>query len=395
MPAIEPDGNKQSSNHSEHSRHAELYLGIMSGTSLDGIDVGLFQFDDNAIATIAHEHIAYSNELRTELKSLCESKTIEPEALMRADATLATLSAQCVNTLLTKENLGANSVKAIGSHGQTIRHVPPGRQVNSQREQSHTRGYTWQIGDPSTIAALTNILVVADFRRADMARGGQGAPLAPAFHQAAFGSDRQTAVVNIGGMSNISVLGFEDVIGFDCGPGNALMDAWILQHHNKSFDEDGQWAASGTVHEALFKRLFEHEFFSAPPPKSTGREQFNKSWLDGHLSELEPIPGEDVQATLLELTARCIAGSVQRDWQLETMMVCGGGAYNKALMKRLAELLPGVTVGSSATMGIEPELVECCAFAWFAQQTLAQKPIQTKAFTGAQQDSILGGIYPV
>ena len=366
----------------------ELYLGIMSGTSLDGLDVALFDLSDS-ITTIAHEHLAYSADVRAALKNLCEAEHLKPEQLMLMDSELGQLSAECVNRLLSNNNLAPASIKAIGSHGQTVRHVPPPRSQSA----SKLAGQTLQIGDPNTIAALTGIPVVADFRRANMAHGGQGAPLAPAFHQAAFGHGRRCAVVNIGGMANITVLGLVQIIGFDCGPGNALMDAWTLRHLNEAYDKAGQWAASGSVHEPLLHKLLEHEFFALTPPKSTGREQFNLRWLDDQLESFGNLAAADVQASLLELTAHSICECVQKTWKLKDLFVCGGGAHNTMLLERITALCPELSVNTSAKLGIDPELVECCAFAWFAQQTLARKRVSTCEFAGGTNNSILGGVY--
>ncbi|MFK8021632.1 MAG: anhydro-N-acetylmuramic acid kinase [Pseudomonadales bacterium] len=366
----------------------ELYLGIMSGTSLDGLDVALFDLSDS-ITTIAHEHLAYSADVRAALKNLCEAEHLKPEQLMLMDSELGKLSAECVNRLLSNNNLAPASIKAIGSHGQTVRHVPPPR----SKSASMLAGQTLQIGDPNTIAALTGIPVVADFRRANMAHGGQGAPLAPAFHQAAFGHGRRCAVVNIGGMANITVLGLDQIIGFDCGPGNALMDAWTLRHLNKPYDKAGQWAASGSVHQPLLRKLLAHEFFALAAPKSTGREQFNQNWLQNQLDSFGKLSAADVQTTLLELTATSICECVDQSWQLDELFVCGGGANNTVLLERIAALRPELSVHTSAKLGIDPELVECCAFAWFAQQTLARRTIAFKDFTGANKDSVAGGVY--
>lgn len=367
----------------------QLYIGIMSGTSLDGLDAVLVDLSATPRA-LHHAHLDYPAEFRASLRHLCEAKQVELETLMTVDAQLAELSAHCVQELLSRAELQASHITAIGSHGQTVRHVPPPREGDTA---DAGRGWTLQIGDPNTIAALTGITVVADFRRANLARGGHGAPLAPAFHTAAFSAEQTRVVVNIGGMANISLLAaHQPTVGFDTGPGNVLMNSWIARHQQQPHDTDGQWAASGQVSEALLSRLLAHPFFAQAIPKSTGREDFNQQWLDSQLSGFEKLPIEDVQATLLELTARSICDALQEQ-SLSAVYVCGGGAHNKQLLHRLGRLLSPTPVSTTADLGIAPDLVECCAFAWFAQQTMQHQPIAIASFTGGKADSVLGGIY--
>lgn len=364
----------------------QYYIGVMSGTSLDGLDLVVVDLSNQA-RSLFHHHIKYDVSARAEMLALCENKHFTLESLMRADARLGQSIAVGVEQLLAKAELNPDQIRAIGSHGQTIRHCPP--------NDPSQPGTTLQIGDPNTIATQTGIPVVADFRRANLANGGHGAPLAPAFHAAAFSNAGIRAIVNIGGMANITVLnGGEVTLGFDSGPGNVLMDAWIGLHQQKSFDENGGWAAQGTVNSDLLNSLNAHPFLQLPPPKSTGREQFNLQWLQETLQEHSGTSEQDVQATLLEFTASSIALGIDlAPEKIDEVFVCGGGAYNLTLMKRLSALMPGTSVASTEVLGIAPDLVECCAFAWFAQQTLAGKKVAIKSFTGGSQDSVLGGIF--
>jgi len=284
--------------------------------------------------------------------------------------------------------VSAAQIIAIGSHGQTIRHRPPGSPEGT---------FTLQIGDPNLIAELTGINTVADFRRRDMAAGGQGAPLVPAFHRAIFHSpNKNRVIVNIGGMANITWLPAQGpVIGFDTGPGNVLMDTWIAEHLGKSYDQDGAWATSGQVCTTLLAELLAEPYFKMLAPKSTGRENFNRSWLEDHLRRLVSTPAlGDIQATLLELSAITIADSIKGLDQIpKEVFVCGGGAYNTALMQRLARLMPQDSVASTAALGVDPQWIEAMAFAWLAQQTLNHRPGNLREVTGATREVILGGVY--
>jgi anhydro-N-acetylmuramic acid kinase len=303
------------------------------------------------------------------------------------DAELGKAFADCCQQLLINAYLTPQDIIAIGSHGQTIRHRPPG---------SPQGNFTLQIGDPNLIAELTGITTVADFRRRDMAAGGQGAPLVPAFHHAMFQSaDKDRAIVNIGGMANITWLPQTRLTcGFDTGPGNVLMDHWIQQHLGKPYDKDGSWAATGRVLPDLLGHLLAETFFKLPPPKSTGRELFNYHWLDEKLAAISNIfRPEDVQASLLELTAVSISQSIaQLSDRPKEIIICGGGAYNTGLMKRL-EILSGNPVFNSAQLGVDPQWVEAMAFAWLAYQTINHRTGNLCAVTGAKRDVILGGIY--
>lgn len=359
------------------------YLGVMSGTSLDGLDIALIEQSEN-ITLLAHHYLPMPAELRIELLGLCTPGQDEVARAAIAEQRWATLAAQGINALLRSTGLVPSDIRAIGSHGQTIRHEP-------------ARGFTVQIGNPALLAELTGIDVIADFRRRDMAAGGQGAPLVPAFHESLFGEpEKPCAVLNVGGFSNLSLISpGQPVRGFDCGPGNALMDAWIAQHQGQSFDRDGAWAASGTLHEALLHRLLSDPFFAGKGPKSTGRELFNLPWLENHLVALPSLQPADVQRTLLELTARSITESLQHaQAQTHELLVCGGGAHNSTLMRRLQQLLPNCQVGSTASRGVPPDWVEAMAFAWLAHCCLERIPANRPSVSGAKGLRVLGALYP-
>ncbi|MBT2297019.1 anhydro-N-acetylmuramic acid kinase [Pseudomonas fluorescens] len=359
------------------------YIGVMSGTSLDGLDIALIELNP-AIKLIATHYIPMPASLRTEMLELCSSGPDEIARSAIAQQSWVRLAAQGVRTLLDEQQLKPEDIRAIGSHGQTIRHEP-------------ARGFTVQIGNPALLSELTGIAVVSDFRSRDVAAGGQGAPLVPAFHEALF-EERigNRAVLNVGGFSNLSLIEPEKpVAGFDCGPGNVLLDAWIHQQRAEHFDRDGLWAASGKVEPALLNTLLGDPFFVAQGPKSTGREVFNLSWLTQHLSHLPVFAPEDVQATLLELTALTIVQSLQNaQTDTQELLVCGGGAHNRTLMKRLADLLPNTQVSSTAVYGVDPDWVEAMAFAWLAHCCLEGISANRPSVTGARGLRILGAIYP-
>ena len=360
-----------------------LYIGVMSGTSLDGLDIALIDQDQrpHLLATL---YRPMPEQLRSDLLALCTSGDDELARAAIAEQRWVELAAAAINELLQQQNLTAQQIRAIGSHGQTVRHEP-------------ARGFTIQIGNPALLAELTGICVVADFRRRDVAAGGQGAPLVPAFHHDLFGnSQRQVAVLNVGGFSNLSLLSpGQEVLGFDSGPGNVLLDAWIQHCQGLAYDRDGAWGASGTVHPELLKRLLGDPYFATRGPKSTGRELFNLDWLLGHLQALPQLAGEDVQATLVELTARSVVSAL-RNAQAHTdvLLVCGGGAHNACLMKRLSEMLAGTEVSSTATEGVDPDWVEAMAFAWLAHCALEGIAGNRPSVTGAKGLRVLGAIYP-
>lgn len=365
----------------------QLYIGLMSGTSADGIDAALVDLQNTPKLLASHTH-PFSNQLRGQIHSLCLPGTDEIDLMGALDAELGKHFAQATRDLLEKSAISADQIIAIGSHGQTIRHRPPG---------SDKGNFTLQIGDPNLIAELTGITTVADFRRRDMAVGGQGAPLVPAFHNAFFhSSSADKVVVNIGGMANITWLPANGhVCGFDTGPGNALMDAWISQHHGHPYDADGNWAKTGAVITCLLDSLLSDPFFCKPSPKSTGRESFNLHWLEKHIRELPfQVSATDVQATLLELTGKSIAESIKSlSKEPATILICGGGAFNKMLLERLATLLPKCCVTTTANYGVDPQWIEAMAFAWLAKQTINHRPGNLRAVTGASREVILGGVY--
>lgn len=372
-----------------NNTHRELYIGLMSGTSMDGIDSAIVEFDQNSTKLIATYSHPIPKLLQQAIKPLFLPGDDNIDALGSADQQLGICFAQAATTLLKQAGLNASDITAIGSHGQTVRHRPP---------SSYTpHPFTLQISDPNIIAARTGITTVADFRRRDMALGGQAAPLVPAFHHAVFHSKiRNRAIVNIGGISNITLLPTEGkVLGFDTGPGNRLLDDWIKQHKNKNFDDGGQWASQHASDPLLLEQLKTHPFLQRPAPKSTGREEFNRQWLDQELKKFDHLTPGAVQATLLAFTAETIADALKAlPVELDEVYICGGGALNTTLMTRLRNLLAPANVGSTAALGISPEWVEAAAFAWLARQTLAGLAGNLPAVTGAKGLTVLGGIYP-
>ena len=359
-----------------------LYIGLMSGTSMDAVDAVLV---DNAnilpkiIATHKHE---MPLSLKTELSKLCHPDDNEINRLSEADILVGELFANATLSLLQKAQVSSKDIIAIGSHGQTIRHRPDLK-------------FTLQICDPNIIAARTDITTVADFRRKDMAQGGQGAPLAPAFHRVVFHSDKTDRVIlNIGGIANMTVLKANDpnfILGFDIGPGNTLMDAWISKHKQVAFDKDGQWAASGTVNKTLLKKLLADPYFKLPAPKSTGREKFNLKWIPLVLSA--GMTAENIQCTLAELTAITISDSIKKLLPKAEILVCGGGAHNDYLIKRLQTLMPQNTVALTDDFGLPADWIEAMTFAWLAKQTINKQAIDLTKITGSKQPVVLGGIY--
>ena len=360
-----------------------LYLGVMSGTSLDGLDIALVEQGEDSTTLLASHYLPMPADLRAELLALCASGPDEIARGACAENAWVRLAAQGILELLQRQQLPPQAIRAIGSHGQTVRHEPQ-------------RGFTVQIDNPALLAELTGIDVVADFRRRDLAAGGQGAPLVPAFHQALFGNEKLRAVLNVGGFSNVSLLApGEPVRGFDCGPGNVLLDSWIHDQRGESYDRDGAWAASGRVNDELLQRFLADDFFATRGPKSTGRERFNLPWLKAKLAEGPALPAEDVQATLLELSARSIAESLLHAQPgCEEVLVCGGGAFNGAFMARLAAHLPKAKVASTAEYGVPPEWMEAMAFAWLAHRFLQRLPGNRPEVTGAAGPRILGALYP-
>lgn len=358
----------------------------MSGTSLDGVDAVLTEFtlasDQTLQSRVINVHsLPFNQDLREELLSLHESGPNEIERTALVGNQLAKLYAQAVNGLLEKTNINPAQISAIGCHGQTIRHRPE-------------LGYTIQIGNAALLAELTGITVVSDFRSRDIAANGQGAPLVPAFHQAVFGHPNiNRTIINIGGIANLSVLNSgQEITGFDSGPGNMLMDAWTEMHTGKRYDESGNWAMTGQVIDRLLSKLLAHEFFTLPPPKSTGRDLFNIEWLKSHLN-VNDLP-QDVQRTLLAFTAHSIADAVQKHApNTEEIYLCGGGAFNQALIQHLRHLLHPVKIEPTDILGIHVSAVEAAAFAWLARQSLLKAPGNLPCVTGADGLRILGAIY--
>ena len=368
-----------------------LFIGLMSGTSIDAVDAVLVRLSGN-IEIIESHTLPISKHLKSTILSLCSTGENEIERSGKLDRELGLLFSQCAIELCKKANIRPEEIEAIGSHGQTIRHTPNGKYP-----------FTLQISDPNTIAEETGITTIADFRRRDIAAGGQGAPLVPAFHEAIFRSKESSRViVNIGGMANITLLPKSDsmpVIGFDTGPGNVLLDYWIHKKKTLAFDHNGQWASSGEVHAPLLEHLLSEHYLQLPPPKSTGRELFNAGWLNQHLSSFSDISDTDIQSTISELTAQTIANDIKlcdsklASSTIDEVFICGGGAKNSYLKERIQSLLPEKTVTTTTNLGLDPDLVEATAFAWLAYRTINQLNGSLAPVTGAKGDRILGGIY--
>lgn len=354
----------------------------MSGTSLDGVDAVIADFSGNAVRTVAHSHVAFEPALRASLLALTTPGDDEIDRAGQAGGTLAQRYAQAVSQVLQEAGASAQEISAIGCHGQTVRHRPE-------------LGFSVQIGHPALLAELTGIRVVADFRSRDLAAGGQGAPLVPAFHAVVFGDDKEDrAVANIGGIANITLLiRGVPVHGFDTGPGNCLMDIWAQRHLGQPFDAGGAWAAGAKPIPGLLSRLLAEPFFHRAPPKSSGRELFNAAWLANCLGG-----GEDpqaVQATLLELTAESISRAIESSGaKASRLIVCGGGASNDALMRRLRDCLSPRSVEASDVHGLGSSQVEATAFAWLARRAIQGNPGNLPEVTGARGPRILGAIYP-
>ena len=380
----------------------ERYIGLMSGTSLDGVDGVIADFAGGKIKVLAHVSVPFAPALRAELLALNTSGHDELHRAALAENDLARTYAKVVAALLQQAGEDRTHIQAIGAHGQTVRHRPQAFDADPAHQVAG--GYTLQLNNPAMLAELTGIDVVADFRRRDVAAGGQGAPLVPAFHQAFFGrANENVAVINIGGISNITLLhvdatkdkaGDESVLGFDCGPGNALMDHWCQAHTGQQFDDAGRWAATGQVHAGLLASLLDEPYFKLPAPKSTGRDLFNVGWLTGKHAPFKNLKPVDVQATLTELTARVCCDALQGvSVTLTQLIVCGGGAFNAHLMARLAAL-SGLPVESSQRHGLPPLQVEAAAFAWLARKCVRRETGNVPKVTGAQGARILGAIYP-
>lgn len=371
----------------------KFFIGLMSGTSLDGVDGVLATFGGGAmpVRVLAHAHRPFTPEFAQQLLALNTAGNNELHLAAVAANELARVYAKTVQTLLETSGVQREQVVAIGAHGQTVRHRPG---------EFDGTGYTLQLNAPALLAELTGISVVADFRSSDVAAGGQGAPLVPAFHRAVFGrNDGIVGVLNVGGISNLTVLGpGETTVGLDCGPGNVLMDHWCRLHTRFLFDDRGAWAATGTVNAPLLARMLSEPYFERPIPKSTGRDLFNAGWLMKHLQAgvgATAFKPEDVQATLAELTARaCAAWLPANASGLSELLVCGGGALNAHLMARLAAHLPGARVVATDAVGLPAMQVEACAFAWLARAWMERQAGNLSQVTGARGPRILGALYP-
>jgi len=360
----------------------EHYIGLMSGTSLDGVDGVLAAVHGGRLRLLGSVHLPYPARLKARVLALHDRGMDELHRAALLANELTDVYASAVRRLLARAGVDASAIAAIGCHGQTVRHRP-------------RQGYTLQLVNGARLVERTGIAVVCDFRSRDVSAGGEGAPLVPAFHRAIFGSKRRSrAVVNVGGIANVTWLPARGAVtGFDCGPGNCLLDAWIMERCRRHYDHNGAWAARGTVIPQLLKKLLSHPFLRRRPPKSTGRDEFSLRWLKRALAGSErPV---DVQATLLELTASTISRAVRQYCAgAREVFVCGGGARNRALLARLAALLARKRVATTAALGIEPEHVEALAFAWLARQALRRRPGSLPAVTGARGPRVLGAIYP-
>jgi len=372
-------------NHEKPTTDSGLFIGLMSGTSLDGVDAIVARFEPGLKIEFARTY-ALPTSLVQKLLSLSQTDTpIHLDDVGHLDTELGQCFANIVLRCLSDANVNAESIVAIGSHGQTLRHAPGG-----------PHPFTMQLGDAHIIAEQTGIDTIADFRRRDVAAGGQGAPLVPAFHAAVFSRpEEDRAVLNIGGIANLTFLSRDGTVrGFDTGPGNGMMDAWCRRHRGKNYDLGGQFAASGNINAGLLSACLNDEWFDRPPPKSTGRDQFNLAWLESKMPGME-LPAADVQASLTALTAHTIANSLKREMPTcKRVLVCGGGSHNPVLMQHLQDLLAPVQIDTTASHGLDPDYVEAAAFAWLAKEALAKRPGNLPAVTGAKGLRVLGVLYP-
>ncbi len=362
------------------------YIGVMSGTSMDGIDSVLVDFQSGSPKLIETFTEEIPSHLFKGLQRLSQPSSDEINRLGRLDRQVGQAFSKSVNGLLNKANIKPSEIVAIGSHGQTVRHMP-----------NLEIAFTTQIGDPNTIAVETGIDVIADFRRKDVALGGQGAPLVPAFHQQVFHSEQSNRIIlNIGGIANVTYLpkGDKPVVGFDTGPGNGLIDAWIQHTKELPYDENGQLAAAGTTDKKFLNHLLSHAYFLQPYPKSTGKELFSQNWLEQQISSYSHLSIEDIQSTLLDLTCHSIANDIHKLNSSGELFVCGGGAKNAELMKRLTALLTSYSVATTSQLGVNPQWVEAIAFAWLAYRFEHNLPANLPEVTGAKREAILGGRFP-
>ena len=368
----------------------DLYIGLMSGTSLDGIDAALVRFKNNTPSLIEAICSPLSSNIKNEIKSLINPSDNEINRLMALDVQLGQQFADAANQLINKAKIKKENIVAIGSHGQTIRHLPTAKYSS-----------TLQIADANIIAEKTDITTVSDFRRRDMAAGGQGAPLVPAFHEQIFRDNKKNRVIlNLGGIANITILPADKnlpVTGFDTGPANTLINHWIQQQQDKAYDKNGDWAASGKSNESFMAQLLEDDYFKLKPPKSTGTEYFNSTWLTKNLNEFPFLSAEDVQATLVAFSATTIKDAINQhalgEDGTEEIIVCGGGVHNDFLLQQLKLGLPNIEINSSVKYGLDPDYIEATAFAWLAKQTMEHKTGNLPEVTGSIRKVILGGIY--
>lgn len=366
----------------------DFYIGLMSGTSVDGIDAALVRFESEQPTVLETICLPLPANLKDEIKSLISPSDNEINRLMALDVQLGILFSNAVNEVINKAKIKKVDIVAIGSHGQTLRHYPMAKHPS-----------TLQIADPNIIAETTGITTVADFRRRDIAVGGQGAPLVPAFHEQIFRDENKNRVIlNLGGIANITILPTDENIpatGFDTGPANTLMNYWVQQQQNKNYDEGGKWAASGTVNEDFLKELLNDDYFKLLPPKSTGTEYFNPVWLTKKLSAFPFLSAEDVQASLTVLTATTVKDAIKLcKFEIDELIICGGGVHNDFLLQLLKQALPDIEINSSAKYDLDPDYIEATAFAWLAKQTMEHKSGNLPEVTGARRKVILGGIYP-
>ena len=365
---------------------SNIYIGLMSGTSLDAIDAVAINFSKSQPEIICHHNIDYPEEIKKSVRTLSHNLGhVSLQTLGELDCKLGSYYAQIVNELLSKKNLKAKNIAAIGSHGQTIFHAPEGQYP-----------FSMQIGNGNIIAARTGIPCITDFRGMDIAVGGQGAPLAPAFHQALFSSRSENRIIlNLGGIANISLLpkNNTNIIGYDTGPANTLMDIWVHKHLGKKYDKDGQWARSGTIDQPLLAMLLDDSYFSLNAPKSTGTEYFHLTWLNNILQKQPTtLSPEDIQATLCELTAISVTDEIKKH-PVDSLYVCGGGSENKFLLERIQYQLPRINISTTAALGINPQLVEASCFGWLAQQYILKNTGNLPSVTGAKAPVILGCLY--
>ncbi len=358
---------------------SELYIGVMSGTSLDAIDIVLCKIDDSTCKLLYSNEYPFEDKLKQKILNIISNPTTLKE-IGTLDNELGNLFADAINKFIKQNSIERKDIRAIGLHGQTLWHEP---------DSKHP--FSMQLGSPSVVSTKTEIQVSADFRSMDIANGGQGAPFAPAFHKEIFGSlGKNIAVLNIGGMANITILQ-EDLKGWDCGCGNVLMDGWISTCRELSYDKDGMFARSGEVDTVLLNMMLKDNYFQKSSPKSTGREYFNKKWLQNYLSSHKKIKDEDIQRTLLELTAQTIIKDVSM-FKIKLLLVCGGGVHNIYLMQRLREL-SGIELSSTDYYGVSSDFIEAMTFAWLGYKRVHRQEVDLKLVTGASKNSILGGIY--